>query len=217
MAITLATLRDGARQLSDTENDDHISDTEINTWCNQAADELVRLIPADMILATSSFTISSGNEYTLPSDFLEVVGLDLNPGTSSRRTVPRFNFGERNDIHRMHYTTPINTQDRSYRIISRTTLIIEPEENATGDYKLWYRPRPATMTASVDLETELEPFAEFIMISAAIKCLIKSERDFSALQLRLDRLTEEVRELTAPDAAEPQTVTNVRGRRRRWY
>ena len=205
MAISLSDLRTGSRVLCDFPGDDAISDTQFNTWINEGARELHLLVSTaeDTFFSTVDFTISSGNTYSIPTNFMRIKGLDIDPDTSSARNVSRYNFGERNSK-----SSDGNRQDRFYRVMGRT-LYIEPSDNALGDYRLYYVPAPTTLTASVDLDVALEPYHEYIMVVTAIKALIFDKLDPSLLLERRNTMRQDISDSVQVDESEPCTVTDT--------
>jgi hypothetical protein len=148
MTITLEQLRDGARELADMQDpDDFVSETTWNEWINQGITELHRIecnANPDTYFVALDFTLTTGNTYALPSDFESIRGLDLNPGQSNRQTVHRFTFGNRNGATRAPFDF-YSPRERSYRVVSRSLLVIEPAEQAAGNYRLYYVPRPTRL------------------------------------------------------------------------
>ena len=165
MSTTLQQLIDGAKALADMENegdDAFVSATLWKSWINQGCKELQRIEVSsdpDSFFATVDFTMDgSSNIYTLPSDFLAVRGLTLNPGQSNRQTIHKFQFGERDRASSVTDMFGGYLPSRRYRVISRTQLLIEPKESSAGTYRLYYIPEPATLASEVtrtfDIETD---------------------------------------------------------------
>ncbi len=211
MATTGAQLIAGAKELADLTGSDAVSDSQWYIWINDGVRELHGVVStafADTFYTEVSFTLtSSSNVYTLPSTFMRLRGLDYNPGLPSRQTVHRYNFGERNSPAGSPFAVSRNR--RSYRVVSRTSLIVEPLENAPGNYKLMYVKRPIDVTAGVDLQDELEPWAEYPMLVAASKALIKEQSDPSDLTARLAMMRQDIESSATTDEGEPDSVTDV--------
>lgn len=173
MAATFADLKLGALQRADMQLSPLVDDDELGRYVNAALKELQVLYCAsfnDAYLTSASFTITSGNTAPLPDDFLKGRGLDLKYG-AKYRPVPVFNFRERDRYH---------AGRRAHRIDA--VIRIDPETNATGDYRLWYwHALPPLVDGTDTLDPILDRFADFIEITAGIACLTKEQTDTSQL------------------------------------
>ena len=187
-------------------------------WIQEATEELYKLILAqggeEMLSITQNFTITTGNSVALAQTetgtvftaaFRQLIGLTRDPGTPQRRTVHPFEFAERDS----------QWMEPRYRLMGHT-LYIEPEEQAVGNYQLTYLGGPQNWLGSGDdnnqlSPTGLEPWKEFIMISAAIKALATNERTSTAeLEARLAAIVEEIEtHAGSMDRGEPDKVTDV--------
>lgn len=217
MATTAAQLIAGAKELADLSSSAFVSDANWLIWINQGVRELHGLLAShhqDTFWKEKTFTLTStaaGAVYTLPSDFLSVRGLDYNPGTANREVVHRFNFGERNAVGVPLLSSVVGFR-RRYRVVNRQTLVVDPYENAGGNYKLIYVPRATEVTTSgtpVDLADELEPWAEYPMVTAAVKALQKEQMDASELMAKRDLMRLDIEQSAQTDEAEPDTITDV--------
>lgn len=77
---TLLQLRTRLRELTDTENDTHLSDAELTSYINSAItyayDLLVAGSPSDYFMKTTTFpTVVGSDSYTLPTDFYKLRAL----------------------------------------------------------------------------------------------------------------------------------------------
>jgi hypothetical protein len=120
-------------------------------WMNQGQEELWTVISSankDTFFRTFDFSLTApSNSQALPVDFRRIRGLDLNPTQSIRRSVQKFNFGDRNKIGRQPPITMTPTaHDRAYRVVTRALMLIESPESCTGDYRLYYVNGPSPMT-----------------------------------------------------------------------
>jgi len=93
--VTLLQLRTWARQLSDTENDPNISDTELTALANrhrsELRDRLVDAGPADYFASTSQITTAAGTiPYAVPADFRNLVEVYVREDSAGqvRRLLP---------------------------------------------------------------------------------------------------------------------------------
>lgn len=192
-------------------------------WVQEATEELYQLILAqggeEMFALTQPFTITTGNSVSLTytesggndvSAFRQLVALTRDPGTPQRRTVHPYEFAERDS----------QWMEPRYRLMGHT-LFIEPEEQAVGVYQLTYLGGPINWLSTNDSDLldppGLEPWKEFIMVSAAIKALGKERTATTDLAARLAAITEEIEtHAGSMDRGEPGTVTDV-GDDGTWY
>lgn len=126
-----------------------VSDTELNGYINNSYFELYDLIVSryeDYYSTLVEMTISTGNSYTLPTDFYKLRGVDydLNGNWIELR---KWNFQDRNK-----FTQPNNilnySQYRLYRVVGNEILLL-PEDQANGNYRVWYVPRATAMADGV--------------------------------------------------------------------
>lgn len=196
-------------------NSEFITDSEFNNYINDSWKKLYDLITEaveDYHLISTAFTISSGNTYTLPSDFYKLRGVDdLSSGKPT--TVRKFNFNERNiyaDVDLSYSTTEYS--DVFYRVIA-STLYILPEDRATRNYKLWYYPKATTMSVDGDTIDVINGWDDFITVDVAIKALTKEESDTTALTGEKREIIERITRLKTRDEGLPEKVSRVRNRR----
>lgn len=186
MSKTLTQLRTMAREASDMESSDFISDSELNTYINQAAADLHDKKIASMedyALTSAQFTLTtSSNSYSLPATFYNLKGLDYSDGGQWYR-VPQFNFAERG----------------MYR----------EDTGFDGTYRIWYN---ATFTElSADGDTVEDRDHEYIVAYAARKCLQKEESDTREIDAWLGSLIARITRMRGKrDASGPRHVAEVR-------
>lgn len=147
--ITLSSLRDQVRQRADMQSSLFVSNSELDGYINNSYLELYDLVVSrfeDYYSSQLLFTIATGNTQAIPDDFYKLRGLDydLNGTWVELR---KFNFQDRNK-----YTQPnqilYQSQYRRYRLMAGD-IMIEPEDNANGNYRLWYIPKATRMIVGV--------------------------------------------------------------------
>lgn len=179
MATTLLNLRDRARSRADMEDSSFVSDPELDAWINQGYMELYDIVVSafeDYFTTSTTFTISSGNTQALPATFYKLRGLDLN-NNGKYVNCREFNFADRNDIGNRFAWLSYYAPARSYRIMG-DQLIILPEDNASGSYKLWFVPAATLLVNTSDtIPASLSKFGwdEYIVLYAAERMLSKEE------------------------------------------
>lgn len=183
--VTVSTLKTRAKQKADMVNSSFIDDTvELLAYINEAYFNFYDLITSSFedynLTGPTSFSISSGNTYTLPSDFYKLVGVDRSLGGGDYYALNRFSWSKRNRYSRSNYYSGTTTKRLMYRITA-TELRILPEQDAIGDYQLWYIPLATALTQDSDTIERYNGFEELIVIDTAIKMLSKEESDVNLL------------------------------------
>jgi hypothetical protein len=216
--VTLLTLRTKARERADMIGSQFVTDSELNGYIANSYKHLYDLLVdavEDYNLLSASFTISTGNTFNLPATFYKLRGLDDLTDSSNPRTVRKFMFAERNDylaVDRMSWAPEFS--DVMYRIEGNTVAILPPER-AKKTFSLWYVPTPTIPVADGDTVDVINGFDEFIIVDAAIKCLIKEESDTRALErIKSEQLSRIETMKKNRDQNLPEKVSRVRTRRR---
>ncbi len=182
---TLAELREKVRERSDQQSSQFVTDTEMNGYINNSYAELYDILVSRFedyyIKDPVSFSIpSASNSYSIPSDLYKIRGIDLNlDGQWS--TIYPFNFVERNRIT-SRTRSIIGRVGVNYRLMGQKILFY-PEDKAEGDYRLWYIPRYSPLSSDASILSDVMDFEEYIILDAAIKCMVKEESDPSALMM----------------------------------
>lgn len=209
MNVSLSTLRFGARVLSDTVNDTHISDTELDLWINQGVREWeskLRQAFGQMFNASSTtFSVSSGTAlYSLSAitggTFGNFLGVDRQV---QGEYVPmhRYTWQKRNE----------NDGVERYALVG-SHLRFQPAPSGTETRQLWWRSPPVSLTAAAqEWDFQVERGDEYVQACAAEKALIKQESDTSGvIRLKGEILAELMVNAENRDAAEPLSVQEVR-------
>lgn len=215
---TLADVRTLARQRADMEGSSFVSDAELNSYINASFAELYDLLTSrfeDYYSSSLTFTLAgSVSSYALPADFYKLRGLDFQyTAPNEWISVRQFNFAERNSLSRNLSRLTYGVRDVSYRVMGNQILFL-PEGSAQGTYRLWYIPRFTPLASDTDVLAGILDFEEYIVVDAAIKCLIKEESDTSMLMAMKEQLKARILAMSANrDANEPERVadTNRRG------
>ena len=221
--LTLLQLRTKTRERADQVNSQFVTDSELNGYINYSYKEFYDLLVdavEDYNLSSNSFTISSGNTQSLPTDFYKLRGLDDMSDPNNPRTVRKFNWNERNDYNPYVLARlPIYDEfsDVCYRITGNN-ITIEPPDNAARPYKLWYVPAPADLSLDADVATGINGWLEYVILDAAIKCLVKEESDIRPLSALKANILERINNMkNSRDQGLPEKISRVRNRRRRGF
>jgi hypothetical protein len=115
-------------------------------WINHGIRELHDVVTTCFkatYFRTTLFTLAGTTyQYTLPSNLKRVKGVDIDPGTPRRRTVRPFNFGDRNSyLGGTMSSIATYCRYRRYSVLGSGLLQIEPQEQASGNYALYWVPK----------------------------------------------------------------------------
>lgn len=218
--MNLGDIKTLAKQRSDMVNSSFVSDSEWNSYINASLAELYDILVSRFedyfVDDPVAFTIASGAyDYTLPSTFYKLIGVDyLVSGSSSDPaaewiSVDRYNFQERNARGRSGSRVISGYHERLYRIIGAKLRIV-PESNAAGTYRYWQIPRLTRLTADSDNLPAIMDYEEYVVIDAAIKAKEKEESDVSALMAEKEAMRQRVLAMSSNrDAAGSTRVADV--------
>ena len=207
--VTLAVLKTRARQRADMEDSEFISDSELLSYINSSYAELYDLLVASYedyhVGNPVEFTISSGNTYTLPSDFYKLRAIDYKVDGSNYAAMRRFVFADRNSNER---SRTVDTEMK-YRIVGNK-IYIEPSSNANGDYRIWYTPSITLLSTDSDTIDGINGWEEYVVVDAAIKMLNKEESDTRHLDMEKQSLMQRIEKMSQNrDDAAPDTITDM--------
>lgn len=208
--ITLLQLKTRCRERSDMEDSEFVSDSELLSYINASYAELYDILVSkfeDYYTISSLFTIASGNTQVLPTNFYKLRGLDFKLDANNWINVSKFNFAHRNILSRS--TSRSRNRQAQYRVVG-SNLMIEPESNAPGDYRIWYTPVYTPLAADSDLVDGLNGFEEYIVIDVAIKMLAKEESSATHLEREKDAMTKRIEVMSQNrDSDQPEKITET--------
>jgi len=219
MAINLETLKVQVREISDQQNNEFISDTELTTYINFAYSDLYDLLVVaaeDYFLQTNTFTLTQGGDvtYTIPENFYKLRGIDKIFGnqTDSKVSLYKYNFNERHRFSRRNNFYYNLNPCPMYRVMGNE-IHFEPVSSAPGDYKIYYIQKFVPLEdASDEVEQNCDIWNQFIVIDAAIKCVQKEESDPSVLMGMRQNLVDRIMKASANrDASLPERVGDTSG------
>jgi len=172
-------LRARVRRMADMENSTFVTDVELRDYLNMAMAELHDILVEkyeDYYIKSVTLDLSSGDELNLPDDFYKVLGVDLASGGMTY-TLRNYSFNERN----MYKSDPVyglNPMAATRYHVQGTKIKFVPE-NASGTPTLYYVPTPVQFkeTGPDQVESIIPGYEEYIVIAAAIQCLMKEESD----------------------------------------
>lgn len=196
--VTLAQLKERARQRSDMENSAFIGETELTDYINASIAELHDLLISaygeDYFLSEDDFSTVAGTaDYALPTDFYKLRGVDISLNSSDYITAKPFNFNERNRNSDATWGSRSATNFR-YRLMG-SNIKLNPTPQAVANIRLWYVPTATKLVVDADQYDDLNQYSEYVVVDAAIKMLQKEESDVTVLlnqKMALKRRLEEM-------------------------
>lgn len=215
--MTLTELKNAVRQRSDMENSQFVKDAELTSYINQSYFELYDLLVQKygdnyFVASPYNFTTDGTNdEYTLPTDFYKLLGVDLalSNSTDSWVTIKPFNFAERNRYAVPNFQSFYGITNLRYRLMGNK-LKFTPIPQANQQMRIWYVPRMNTLVNNTDTVDGISGWTEYIIIDAAIKCLQKEESDTTVLMAQKIGIIERIENAAENrDAGFPRTVADV--------
>jgi hypothetical protein len=213
MSVTLLELKNRARQRSDMESSEFVSDTELVGYINSSLAELYDLLVAaygeDYFIDEFDITTASNTAaYDLPDDFYKLKGVDAKINTSDWFTVRPFNFNERNRNQDVAWGLTAGPNIR-YRLLD-AQIKFSPVPEGIYSVKLWYVPLAPILAADDDTFNDLNQYAEYVIIDAAIKMLIKEESDVSVLMNQKMAMKRRLEEMSLNrDAGQPESISDI--------
>jgi len=213
MSVTLLQLKTRARERADQVNSNFVEDSELTNYINASIAELYDLMVAaygsDYFLDSAAISIVSGTEdYALPADFYKMRGVDVNINNDNWFSVRPFNFNERNRNQDVTWGLLTGPSIR-YRIMG-SNLKFSPVPDGSYNCQIWYIPKAAILTTDTDVFDDLNQWAEYVVVDAAIKMMQKEESDVSVLQSQKAELKRRI-EIMAEnrDAGSPESVSDI--------
>jgi hypothetical protein len=218
--MTLLQLRTAVRQRADQVNSTFISDAELTSFVNQSYYELYDLLVQKYgdayFVKTPPGTITTDgtNEtFALPTDLYKLLGVDLQTSGSPSGwiTLRPFMMAERNRNWRPNGMAVQGFTNLKYRL-SGSTLWLSPLPASGQTLRVWYVPRMTELSADADLLDGISGWTEYVIVDAAIKCMVKEESDPSALMAQKTGLVKRIEEAAGNrDEGAPPTVSDVSG------
>lgn len=228
---TLSTLRAQVRAKADIENDgNHISDSEVDGYINDS----IRLLHSLLVDGTDGqlFAKNAGvltkigtHSYQLPSDFSQLVSVDIASGSNYVRSeqadpqdYAQLTKRTSRGIYspRAHFLRWSLTQGRA-------ELFIFPEPTATANVAVQYVPVAPNLSINSDNLTWPDFWHQWVVFDAAIQCTNKGENlaQSNALSMERDKTEKRIRDhIRSMTVTQVKTIRkNQRGRNRlngRW-
>jgi hypothetical protein len=214
VAITLAELRLQARQRADMENSKFVQDSELNNFINNSIAELYDIIVEAYaseyyVVSTETAVAQDEDDIDLPSDFYVMKGVDIKIDNQDFISLRPFNFNERNRYSELGVWDLAGITNVRYRIIGdKLRFTPRPDRNAT--VRIWYVPVPAQLVDDADTFNDINSFAEYVIVDAAIKMMQKEESDVTVLMTQKMALEKRIRDRAkVRDASSAQSISDI--------
>lgn len=216
---TLAQLREMVRQRADVENGGkHVDDAEVDTYINAAVEHchsmLVDGTDGTLFAKNASGLTKLGtNSYQLPSDFSQLVSLDVKSGGTYLRSnqadpqdYAQLTLNAYGGSNHYHHLLRWNTAQ------GRGELFIFPAPTNTIDIAVQYIPEPPVLAADSDTLNWPTFWYQWVVLDAAIQISIKEESDPSALMAEREKTEKRVRDhIRAMTPTRVKQIRRVRG------
>ena len=228
-AITESKLVARVRQRADMESNDFVSDLEVQTYINaglaELHDILIQTYGQDYYVSNATFNTVAGTD-TYPinsstsgpniSNFYKLRGMDAKVNGADYFTLRPFNFNERNVYQNWGSWSLLGLTNIRYRMVG-DNIVFTPQPDNVTEVKVWYIPTAqqfdsATPATSTTTFADINGYAEYVVIDAAIKCLQKEESDVQVLMAQKTAMKRRIEEAANNrDAGSPLQVSDIYG------
>ena len=228
-AITESKLVARVRQRADMESNDFVSDLEVQTYINaglaELHDILIQTYGQDYYVSNATFNTVAGTD-TYPinsstsgpniSNFYKLRGMDAKVNGADYFTLRPFNFNERNVYQNWGSWSLLGLTNIRYRMVG-DNIVFTPQPDNVTEVKVWFIPTAqqfdsATPATSTTTFADINGYAEYVVIDAAIKCLQKEESDVQVLIAQKTAMKRRIEEAANNrDAGSPLQVSDIYG------
>lgn len=221
MGITLAQLKQRARERADAENSTHTDPgAELTSYVNSSIAELYDLLVGAYqdyyienvsfatTIGTDSYALPNGTSYSAARSFYKLMGVDAQINGNSWASLRPFNFNERNRNDDISWSL-INGPTIRYRLVGNN-LKFSPVPDAAVNVKLWYIPVAPILVDETDEFDDLNQYAEYVITDVAIKIMQKEESDVSVLAAQKLDIRQRIEAMAQNrDAGQPESVSDI--------
>lgn len=191
---TLLQLRTRARQRANMENSQFVTDSEFNSYLNEAIadlrDKMISKVGADYFATATNFTLVNGTEnYALPSDFYKILYVEQQGIDQLYYKMRRFEVAERSlGASPISYYAP----EIKYRLTANNITFTPVNQLGGIQVRLTYVPVPAELAADIDTLNGYNGWETYVILLAARKALVKEESDVSQIDSELQSLIQRI-------------------------
>lgn len=211
----LSELRTEVRQRADLENTTFVSDSELTRYINQSAARLYGRLAdrfeGDFVTSATLATVAGTEAYTIHASFFRLASVPP-IATINGRYVPLKRWQPQERAGLLEPTTwwqsgaPVY-----YRLQASDQISLLPIPDGVYSVQVFYIPGFTALSADGDTFDGRNGWEEWIVLDAAIKCLLKEESDASALVAERELIwTQDILpQHTAKDPSGPDVVQDV--------
>lgn len=209
---TVSTLRAEIQERGEIPTN-YVSNSELTAWMNGSLAELYDLVVdqnKDFYVSTNTIAITSGNtEYSLPTDFYRLVGVDIEDSSGQNYAMRKYQFHERN----LGQGGSGDKLDARYRIIN-SQFHVSPSPTWSGSVYVHYIPAPPSYATNGDDDSCTFDFVagwdEYVVLDCLIKFAGKDEQDPSIFMAQKETTRRRVVSMSQTvDDNEPDKVRDV--------
>lgn len=221
--LTLLQMRTTARQYADVENSDHVGDSELTRYLNQAAarlygmiverdeDEFAVSVDRPVTAGATQVTIIAGGDDPTVSPY-KVLNISLLSQSSEWVQLERFSLADEPGLSSVN---PGLLPVTRYRLRGMNVVLFAPAVPVATTCRIVYIPSPTDMSSDSDTYDGRSGWEEWVLLEAAIRIRTKEESDVRTLVAERDRVLAQILPMfSARDRAHPDRVNDVTGRRR---
>lgn len=180
--VTLLQLRTRVRQRADIESaTSRHTDVEVNDHLNEAIAELNDVMRSafdqNFFRSSTTFLTTGARTYSLPSDFLSMISVDIYSGSGTnnvRYSATKFQESQRNTYQAAFAGYFAYGQPVMCRLYGNNIDFV-PTPNTGTLIGLNYVPTTLKLVLDSDTLDGVNGWEEYVILDAAIKCLIKDD------------------------------------------
>ena len=215
MLLTAQELVDGGLELADMVGSNFVTPAGKLRLINQSYAEWYDLIlecnQDDFVGTTpTEFAVASGElSAPLPADFYNCIGIDKKIG-GKWIELRSFQFNKRNRLKSSYlYTARTLYPSVKFRITGQK-ILFDSQDDASGDYRIWYTPTPPKATLLTDtFFVETSTHELYINYLFAVKALEKEESSSTKQEMKLAELERKIRATKQNrNDGEPEQISN---------
>lgn len=211
---TLLEMRTRSRQRADMVNSRFIQDSELDYYINSSVKELYDLLidtrGENYYIDSYSFaTVPGTSEYSLPVDFLKLLGVDWVLQSNIAYNIKPFQWQERNIFTNPVWFTGYSGNVR-YQIRGNSLSLTPVPSGSAQNIRIWYIPRCPDLASDTDSFDGINGWEEYVIIDAAIKMRVKEESPVQELMTAKEAMKQRIQQASkGRDSAAPPKVQDT--------
>lgn len=144
--------------------------------------------------------------YNLPSDFFQLVGVDLKLDTGTWCNCEQFDWGKRNT-----YEASGHRRFTAYSLVGAARLMLNPTPDwtETSGLRVWYVPYATQLSASSDTWDSVTYWHEYVLLKVQMMACAKSGEDPSIFQQLINTMIQDLEASFRVNRADPPQIRDV--------